>query len=116
VEIAFIENVGNLVCPASYDVGSHYNIVFISVPEGDDKIEKYPVMFRKADLVVITKADLLPYFDFDLERAKRALEELKPGTPILLLNNRTGEGIEELVNWIMEKRRAHLQILQKGES
>jgi hydrogenase nickel incorporation protein HypB len=116
VEIAFIENVGNLVCPASYDVGSHYNIVFISVPEGDDKIEKYPVMFRKADLVVITKADLLPYFDFSLERAKEALENLKPGTPLILLNNRTGEGLEKLQNWIREKRKEHLQRLkEEGE-
>jgi hydrogenase nickel incorporation protein HypB len=111
VEVAFIENVGNLVCPASYDVGSHYNIVFISVPEGDDKIEKYPVMFRKADLVVVTKKDLLPYFDFNVDRAKEKLEELKPGTPLLLLNNRTGEGIQELVQWILEKRQEHLSRL-----
>jgi len=67
VEVVFVENVGNLVCPASYDVGTHINVALVSVPEGEDKIPKYPVMFRAADLIIITKTDLLPHFDFDLE-------------------------------------------------
>jgi len=71
VDVCFVENVGNLVCPASYDVGTHLNIVLVSVPEGDDKIAKYPVMFRKADLVLITKTDLLPYIEFDVEAEKK---------------------------------------------
>lgn len=74
LDICFVENVGNLVCPASYDVGTHKNIVLLSVPEGDDKIEKYPVMFRRADLVLITKCDLLPYFDFSVDEAKAQLK------------------------------------------
>jgi len=111
VEIAFIENVGNLVCPASYDVGAHYNMVFISVPEGDDKIEKYPVMFRKADIIIITKSDLIDYFDFDINRAKEAAQKIKPGVPIVLLNNKTKEGLDEIVDWIKSKRKEHLNSL-----
>ncbi|QCT94413.1 hydrogenase nickel incorporation protein HypB [Caminibacter mediatlanticus TB-2] len=111
VEVAFIENVGNLVCPASYDVGAHYNMVFVSVPEGDDKIEKYPVMFRKADIVVITKADMLEFFDFDVNRAKEAANKLKPGVKVVLLNNKTGEGLDEIIEWIKEKRAEHLKKL-----
>ncbi|MEO1928252.1 MAG: hydrogenase nickel incorporation protein HypB [Nautiliaceae bacterium] len=112
VEVAFIENVGNLVCPASYDVGAHYNMVFVSVPEGDDKIEKYPVMFRKADIVIITKADMVDYFDFDIERAIENARKLKPGVPVVLLNNKTGEGLDEIIEWIKEKRQEHLKSLE----
>jgi len=112
VEIAFIENVGNLVCPASYDVGAHYNMVFVSVPEGDDKIEKYPVMFRKADIVIITKADMVEYFDFDINRAIENARKLKPGVPVVLLNNKTGEGLEKIIEWIKEKREEHLASLK----
>jgi hydrogenase nickel incorporation protein HypB len=77
LEVCFIENVGNLVCPASYDVGAHLNIALVSVPEGEDKVEKYPVMFRTADLVLITKCDLLPYIDFDVAHAKEQARKLK---------------------------------------
>ena len=103
-DIAFIENVGNLVCPASYDVGAHYNMVFVSVPEGDDKIEKYPVMFRKADIVIITKADMVDYFDFDIDRAIESARKLKPDVPVILLNNKNGEGHDKLIEWIKSKR------------
>jgi len=109
VEIAFVENVGNLVCPASYDVGAHYNIVFVSVPEGDDKIEKYPVMFRKADLIVITKTDMIEYFDFDINKAKEAAKKLSPNAPIILLNNKTNEGLEQLLQWIETKHKEHIE-------
>ena len=112
VEVAFIENVGNLVCPASYDVGAHYNMVFVSVPEGDDKIEKYPVMFRKADIVIITKADMFEFFDFDVNRAKEAANKLKPGVLVVLLNNKTGEGLDEIIEWIKAKREEHLNSLK----
>ena len=83
VKLLFIENVGNLVCPASYDVGAHLNVVLLSISEGDDKIEKYPVMFKKADLVIFTKTDLLEHFDFDLARAKSALRKLNPKADVL---------------------------------
>jgi hydrogenase nickel incorporation protein HypB len=111
-EIAFIENVGNLVCPASYDVGAHFNMVFVSVPEGDDKIEKYPVMFRQADVVIITKCDMLQFFDFDIDRAKKEADKLKPGVKVILLNNKTSEGLDEVIEWIKEKREEHLKSLK----
>ncbi len=98
--LCFIENVGNLVCPASYDVGSHLNVVLLSVPEGDDKIEKYPVMFRQADLILITKADLLPYFDFDLQKAKDTARRLKPGVDILEISTKDQNSIEKFAKWI----------------
>jgi hydrogenase nickel incorporation protein HypB len=112
VEVAFIENVGNLVCPASYDVGAHFNMVFVSVPEGDDKIEKYPVMFRQANIVVITKCDMLDFFDFNIERAKKEADKLKPGVKVVLLNNKTGEGLDEVIEWMKARREEHLTSLK----
>lgn len=100
MDICFIENVGNLVCPASYDVGSHKNIVLLSVPEGDDKIEKYPVIFRRADLVLITKCDLLPYFDFNLDEAKQQLAKLNPDIDILTLSTKDAESMKQLAHWL----------------
>jgi len=83
IDVCFVENVGNLVCPASYDIGTHLNIVLVSIPEGNDKIAKYPVMFAKADLVLFTKTDLLPYFDYDMENEIETLKRLNPHTDIL---------------------------------
>ena len=104
IDVCFIENVGNLVCPASYDVGSHLNVVLVSVPEGDDKIEKYPVMFRKADLILITKTDLLPYFDFNMESAKAAARKLKPNVDIIEVSTKQSDSIKKVINWIEFKR------------
>lgn len=100
LDYCFIENVGNLVCPASYDVGSHLNIVLLSVPEGSDKIEKYPVMFRKADLVLITKTDLLPYFDFDIEHEKIQAKKLNPKVEILEVSTKDETSIQAVISWI----------------
>ena len=86
VDVCFIENVGNLVCPASYDVGSHLNIVLVSIPEGEDKIAKYPVMFRQADLILFTKTDLLPYFKYDMQRERAEARKIKPNVDILEVN------------------------------
>jgi len=83
LDLVFIENVGNLVCPASYDVGAHLNAVLISVPEGSDKVAKYPVMFRAADVVIITKIGLLEHFDFDVEVVKKEARKLNPKVDIL---------------------------------
>jgi len=104
IDVCFIENVGNLVCPASYDVGNHLNVVLVSIPEGDDKIEKYPVMFRKADLILITKTDLLPYFDFDVESAKAAARKLKPNVDIIEVSTKQSDTIKKVINWIEFKR------------
>lgn len=104
MDVCFIENVGNLVCPASYDVGAHLNIVLVSIPEGGDKIEKYPVMFAKADLILITKTDLLPYFDYDIEHEKVEARRIKPNVDILEVNIKDDESIQKVIQWIEFKR------------
>ncbi|UPT77898.1 hydrogenase nickel incorporation protein HypB [Sulfurovum sp. XGS-02] len=105
LDVCFVENVGNLVCPASYDVGTHLNIVLVSVPEGEDKIAKYPVMFRQADLVLITKTDLLPYFNYDIENEKAEARRIKPNVDILEVNINDKESIQSVVEWINFKRK-----------
>ncbi len=86
VDLLFIENVGNLVCPASYDLGEHLNVVLLSITEGSDKPQKYPVMFKKADIVLITKADLAHHFDFDIKEATSLIKELNPRADIITLD------------------------------
>jgi len=103
LDIVFIENVGNLVCPASYDIGSHLNVVLLSIPEGDDKPAKYPVMFRAADLMIITKTDLLPYFDFDVKKAIGEARKLNPKIDVIQLSTKTGEGLDKWINYIKIK-------------
>jgi len=105
IDVCFIENVGNLVCPASYDVGAHLNIVLVSIPEGNDKIAKYPVMFRQADLILFTKTDLLPYFDYDIEAEKAIARKLKPNVDILEVNTNDIESIKAVADWIEFKRK-----------
>ena len=105
IDICFIENVGNLVCPASYDVGTHLNIVLLSVPEGNDKIAKYPVIFRKADLILITKTDLLPYIDYDIKAEKKEARKLKPNVDILEVNINDIESVKKVCEWIEFKRK-----------
>jgi hydrogenase nickel incorporation protein HypB len=104
LDIVFIENVGNLVCPASYDVGSHFNVVLLSVPEGDDKPAKYPVMFRQADLMLITKTDLLPYFDFDVKKAIEEARKINPKIDVILISTKTGEGLDKWINYLKMKK------------
>lgn len=104
IDVCFVENVGNLVCPASYDVGSHLNIVLVSIPEGEDKIAKYPVMFRSADLILFTKTDLLPYFDYDIEAQKAQARKLKPNVDILEVNIKDIESLKKVAQWIEFKR------------
>ena len=105
IDVCFIENVGNLVCPASYDVGAHLNIVLVSVPEGEDKIAKYPVMFRQADLILFTKTDLLPYFNYDIEKEKETARKLKPNVDILEVNINDIDSVKNVVSWIEFKRK-----------
>lgn len=105
IDVCFVENVGNLVCPASFDVGTHLNIVLVSIPEGSDKIAKYPVMFRKADLVLITKTDLLPHFDYDIEAEKKEARKLKPNVDILEVSTKDDESIQRVIDWIEFKRK-----------
>ncbi len=101
VDILFIENVGNLVCPASFDLGQHVNVALLSTPEGHDKPAKYPVMFRSADLVMITKSDLLAVLDdFDPQVAERCVRELASSAPFMTLSSRSGEGFEGWLDWL----------------
>ncbi|WP_299804737.1 hydrogenase nickel incorporation protein HypB [uncultured Shewanella sp.] len=100
LDICFVENVGNLVCPASYDVGTHKNIVLLSVPEGDDKIEKYPVMFRRADLVLITKSDLMPYFDFSMEESRAQLKKLNPNVELMEISVKEPQSLLQVAQWL----------------
>ena len=105
IDVCFVENVGNLVCPASYDVGTHLNIVLVSIPEGEDKIAKYPVMFRCADLILFTKTDLLPYFEYDIEKEKEVARKLKPNVDILEVNIKDKDSLLKVVEWINFKRK-----------
>jgi hydrogenase nickel incorporation protein HypB len=103
-DIFFIENVGNLVCPAIYDLGQAANVVTLSVTEGEDKPLKYPVMFQKADLVLLTKIDLIPHLDFDVDAVEDALARVMPDARMLKVSAKTGEGIEQWLRWLEERR------------
>ena len=99
-ELVFLENVGNLICPAEYDTGAGRNLMLLSVPEGDDKPLKYPLMFQKSDALVITKMDALPFFDFDLAKCQERVERLNPIIQIFPVSAKTGEGMEALEKWL----------------
>ena len=98
--VLFIENVGNLVCPAMFDLGEQKRVVVISVTEGDDKPIKYPYMFQSSDLCIINKTDLLPYVDFDMEKATAYAHQLNPKLEVIALSAKTGEGMQEWLDWI----------------
>jgi len=98
--VLFIENVGNLVCPAMFDLGEQKRVVVISVTEGDDKPIKYPYMFQSSDLCIINKTDLLPYVDFDMEKTTAYARQLNPKLEIIALSAKTGEGMQEWIEWI----------------
>ena len=104
-DLVVLENVGNLVCPAEFDTGATKNAMILSVPEGDDKPLKYPLMFQVADVVIINKTDVMPYFDFDLEKAKKNILMRHPGIEIIPVCAKTGEGIDKLADWIRKEVR-----------
>ena len=103
IDLAFLENIGNLICPAEYDTGAHRNMMILSVPEGDDKPLKYPLMFEHSDALVITKIDALPYFDFSMEKVRERVLRLNPQIRIFPVSAKTGEGMEELEKWLKEQ-------------
>lgn len=106
-----LENIGNLVCPAEFDTGAQVNMTILSVPEGDDKPSKYPLIYEVSDLVVINKIDVLPVFDFDIEKSKERIKLDNPNADILLISAKTGEGVNELALWIKNK----IESIKKGE-
>ena len=117
VDILFIENVGNLVCPASFDLGQHRNVTLLSVTEGDDKPAKYPVMFRAADLMLVSKSDLLAFLDdFSPEHAERHLRELANQAPVHTLSARNGDGMTAWLDWLRQEHKAMLERAARGET
>ena len=103
LDLVFLENVGNLVCPAEFDTGASVNVMILSVPEGDDKPLKYPLMFQVCDLVLISKTDVLPYFEFDMEACVRNIHERNPKAVVIPISAKTGEGLGNWCEWL-EKR------------
>ncbi|MGC8719531.1 MAG: hydrogenase nickel incorporation protein HypB [Thermodesulforhabdaceae bacterium] len=102
-DLLIIENVGNLVCPAEFELGEHEKAMILSVTEGDDKPLKYPLMFQKSSVLLINKIDLLPYVDCDVERIRKTVKELNPRIEIFEISCKTGEGIDRWINWLSTK-------------
>ncbi len=109
LDLLLVENVGNLVCPAEFDVGEHARAMVYAVTEGEEKPLKYPVMFRAVDLVVVNKIDLLPYLDFDLDRFLANLHDVHPDVDVLQVSARTGEGVDAWCRWLASHR-SHAQV------
>jgi len=103
LDLVIVENVGNLICPASFDLGTHSKIVIASVPEGDDKPYKYPNIYRGLDVLIINKIDLLPYLDFDMDYFRQGVEMLNPGLETFALSSKTGDGLESWLTWLKNK-------------
>ncbi len=117
IDLIFIENVGNLVCPASFDLGHHRNVILLSVTEGDDKPEKYPVMFRASDLLLITKTDLLPFLDdFDPQKVENHLRQLANSAPVIQLSAKKSLGLTAWLDWVREEVAAQRQRVQQGQT
>jgi len=106
LDLAILENVGNLVCPAEFDTGASVNVAILSVPEGDDKPLKYPLMFEVCDVVIVNKMDVAPYFDFDLARCEANVRMRNPHAVVLPMSARTGEGVEAWCDWLREAVRS----------
>ena len=103
VDLVILENVGNLVCPAEFDTGAVCNAMILSVPEGDDKPLKYPLMFSVCDLVLVNKVDVMPYFDFDLDKCREYVRMRNPKARIIPICAKTGEGVDEFADWLLEE-------------
>jgi hydrogenase nickel incorporation protein HypB len=103
LDLLFIENVGNLVCPAEFDLGEDLKAVVMSTAEGNDKLTKYPLIFREAGVILLNKIDLLPYTDFSLERFREDLARINPSAPLFLVSGRTGEGINDWNEWLLRE-------------
>jgi hydrogenase nickel incorporation protein HypB len=103
IDLLLIENVGNLVCPAEFALGEHKRVMLLSLPEGDDKPYKYPLMFTEADVVLINKIDLLPYLEFDIPAFHKAVSGLNPKVKIFQVSCKTGEGLEDWLSWLQDE-------------
>ncbi|MGA8069864.1 MAG: hydrogenase nickel incorporation protein HypB, partial [Terriglobales bacterium] len=116
LDLLLIENVGNLVCPSSYDLGEAAKVVVLSVTEGEDKPLKYPSIFFKSDLLVLSKIDLLPYVPFDIDIAAENARRVHPGMEIVKVSCLMGNGLHEWMMWLAERRQAHNRLAQQTAS
>ena len=103
VDVLFVENIGNLVCPAEFNIGEDFRVALLSVPEGDDKVHKYPLMFQTTDALVLNKYDMIEYFDFDTARVEKDARDINPDVSIFKVSNKSGDGLEEFLNWLSKK-------------
>ncbi|MBQ1624880.1 MAG: hydrogenase nickel incorporation protein HypB, partial [Erysipelotrichaceae bacterium] len=103
VDLAFLENIGNLICPAEYDTGAIRNVMILSIPEGDDKPLKYPLMFQNSDVLLITKIDSLPYFNFDMDKCIERVRFLNPNIRIIPVSAKSGKSMKEWEDWLKEE-------------
>jgi len=109
LDVLLVENIGNLVCPAEFDIGESFRLTILSVPEGDDKVVKYPLMFTDTDCLVINKCDMLPYFDFDLDRVTRDYRGVNPNAPLYQVSSRSGDGMAALAEHLSARIAAALR-------
>lgn len=100
LDVIFVENIGNLVCPAEFNIGEDFRVALLSVPEGDDKVAKYPLMFQTTDALVLNKYDMIDYFDFDTARVESDAREINPDIDIFRVSNKTGDGLDVFLNWL----------------
>ena len=112
IDLLIVENVGNLICPASFQLGTHKSVLIASVPEGDDKPYKYPGMYRGVEALVINKTDLLPYVEFDMEYFRQGVEILNPGLVTFPLSCRSEEGLDAYLAWVETEMEAHRRVVQ----
>ena len=103
LDVIFVENIGNLVCPAEFNIGEDFRVSLLSIPEGDDKVEKYPLMFSTTDALVLNKYDMLPYFEFDVERVRKNAIDVNPEVKIFCVSNKTNEQTDLFLDWICQK-------------
>ncbi len=108
IDLLIVENIGNLVCPAEFDIGEDTRVVVLSVTEGEDKPAKYPLMFRQCDATLLNKIDLLPYLDFDMDMARTSITNIHPGMPVFEISAKTEAGFEEWIGWLQEQVKAKL--------
>ena len=103
LDVIFVENIGNLVCPAEFNIGEDFRIALLSIPEGDDKVEKYPLMFRTTDALILNKYDMLPHFDFDEKRVEENSRDINPDINIFRISNKTGDGLDVFIDWLTKR-------------
>lgn len=113
LKLVVLENIGNLVCPAEFDTGATKNVMLLSLPEGDDKPLKYPLMFTASDVLLITKTDVALYFNFDMEACKERVKKLNPTIEIFEVSSKTGEGFEEWIEWVRRETNASYEPFSK---